>query len=222
MSRGNQSLRIELDERMVKDILSDLSGMPKEMKKAQVTAVRRTMRTAETRTSQTITKVANLNSKAVKGRIRQKRSPTNTLPQGILTIIGKRISLWNFSRSLADAAGFASQRGTPVKSRKPKGGAGWKIYKGEKTTRAKNFFVRPTGKRGQLAILKRPKARGASDGGDKAVAGKDYRIAYGPSLPEIMKAKNLTPTLLSDITDVLVQNLRSQVDRFLKRRKSSR
>ena len=190
--------------------------MPGKMAKAELTAVKKTMKTAKTRIAQDITGEANLTSKDVKSSIKQTRSPSEHAPSGRLTISGSQISLWKYSRSKSELAGFASQEGTETAKRKPKMGASWKIFKGGKKTRHKRFFIDKNTGDGQISIYKRgPKSKG----GKAAKPGTDYRTAYGPSLAWIMKRRNLKPPLVAELIEVLDKNLRSQVDRFLKRKK---
>lgn len=219
MARGGIEFNIEVSDVDRKAILSELKHMPDKMMKAERAAVSKTMRTAETRIAQNITKVANLKSKTVKERISRKKTPTNMAPNGILTIRAGRIPLWDFSRSMSDLGGFQSQKGIPVAKRKPKTGAGWKIYKSEKRIRKQGFFTARNTKDSQIEIMRR---KPGAKGGNNAVPGRDYRIAYGLSLVEIMRRKSLYVPTLNDIADVLEKNLRNQVDRFLKRSKKDR
>lgn len=192
--------------------------MPGKMKKAKLTAAKRTMRTAETRLAKGFTAEANLKSKDVKEKIQVQKAPSSSSPNGVLRIRSTRFPLWKFSRSLSDAGGFASQEGVPVKKRKPKVGAGWKIYKSEGKKRHRGFFIARDGRNSQFQIMRRPKW---ANGGNDAVPGVDYRIAYGVSLVEIDRRKRVLDKPIKGIREVYIKNLESQVDRFLKRKRDA-
>lgn len=214
-------LTVVLDENMERAILSELSGMGNKAQKASVTAVRKTMRSAETSIAKNYRQNVNLKSSEIKDRITIERKPSSQVPSGVIRISGSRIPLWKFSRSMSDLAGFTSQKGKSFKERKPKGGAGWKVYKiADKKIRRKNYFVDRETKSSQIQIFTRP-VRGAS-GGENAKSPQDYRTAFGPSLMWMDRKRNIIKPALVDIAKVLERNLRSQVDRFLQRKKSDR
>jgi|14BtaG_2_1085337.scaffolds.fasta_scaffold00580_6 hypothetical protein len=235
--RRSRTIAVRLDDRMVDDVLSELRDMPGKMKSAKRAAVKDTLRTARAELSRDIKDVANLRAKDIKDRIKPIKKPSNASPTGTIRISGSRIPLWLFSRSKSDEAGFADQKGKrrsgklsakreakalaggAKPGRKPAHGAGWKIYKGDKVKRHFNYFVRKSQSSGKTHIMKRPdQARG----GNNAIPGRDYRIAYGLSLVTIMQRKKIARPSEEGIRAVLVDNLRSQVDRFLKRKKSNR
>ena len=154
-----------------------------------------------------------------------------------------QISLKEYSKNyLRDYVGFADQkgkrRGGRAKTKKreeklqaqgskpgrePRDGASWQIYtskSGGKKQRHKRF-VTTMSKSGNIIIIKR--TPGSTKGGKRARAPRDYRTAYGPSLAWIDKQKNIIQPLLDSVVGpALEKNMRSQVDRFLKRKKSQR
>lgn len=193
--------------------------MPDKMAKAELAAVRRTEKTAKTRITRRIGTAANLVSADIKPRVVTTKKPSASSPTASIKIRGSRIPLWRFSRSMSDLAGFVNQKDKAIAKRKPKTGAGWKIYKGEGRKRYKGFFIDRETKSKQIQIFKR---REGAKGGKDARPGRDYRTAFGLSLAEIWRRKNLKAPAVEEINEVLLKNLRSQVDRFLNRKKSDR
>lgn len=215
-------LRVDLDDAQMDALLAELRHMPVEMEQAKKSAVNKTLKTARTRLSQKISGrkgVTTLPSKEVKDRIRIKREATKTLPSGIIAISDRKISLFKYSGSDKDVQWPLRQKGVKVKARKPRGGAGWKVYKDDKRQRRKNFFAIRTKKGKGPYIMKRPMI--GAQGGDKAKPPKDYRIAYGPSIWDVMQSRKIMKPSLAEIRGVLKKNLESQVDRFLKRSKNA-
>ena len=59
-------------------------------------------------------------------------------------------------------------------------------------------------------------------GGSSATAPDDYRIKYGPGLVSIARQYKFEDKMILDLSEVLLKNLRSQVDRSLNRKKKNR
>jgi len=219
---------------MAKSILSELKHMPEKMEKAELAAVKKTQKTARTRISKGFRDVVNLKKDMTDDRVRTIRNPRRGNAYAVIRVSKYQISLWEYSHSKADLAGFANQAGIKKyrtsektgkrlkgkwKGRKPAKGAGWKIYKGGKIQRNKRFIA-TKGKKGQPIIIKR--TPGSTKGGKQARAPRDYRTAYGPSLVWIDERRNVVRPVLDELAPVLEKNMRSQVDRFLGRKKSQR
>ena len=212
-------INVSVDDADAAAILAELAGMPDKVRKAKFAAAKKTMRTAEARLARGFTEQVNLKSKDVKEKIVVRKHPSSQAPTGVLRIKATRFPLWKFNRSLAEAGQFFSQKGVPVKKRKPKTGAGWKIFKGESKTRHKGFFIARETKSGQIQIMRR---RIDAKGGKAAKPGRDYRTAYGISLIEADRRRRVLDKPIGEIREVMLDNLRSQVDRFLKRKKNAR
>ena len=215
---------------MAKSILSELKHLPGKMDKAELAAVKKTQKTARTRISRGFRDVVNIKKDMTDDRVRTIRHPRSGTAYAVIRVSKYQISLWEYSRSKSDLAGFANQAGIKKhrtsaktgkrlkgkwKGRKPAKGAGWKIYKDGKTQRNKRFIT-TKGKKGQPIIIKR--TPGSTKGGKQATAPRDYRTAYGPSLAWIDKRRDVVRPILDELAPVLEKNLRSQVNRFLKRK----
>lgn len=236
--RRTGGIRVDLDDGQVDAILSELKHMPKEMGKARLQAVKDTLRTGRAQLSRKIggNKGAATTLKAgdVKDKIPIIKQPTSDRSYGVISISDKAISLHKYAGTPKDPVSQKGRRREDRRSKKkeqaildaggkpgrePPGGASWKVYRDEKRIRRKNFFVTYTKKGKGPYIMKRPLS--SNRGGKRAVAGKDYRIAYGPSIAEIVERKKILKPAIADMRAVLKKNLLSQVDRFLKRAKKS-
>lgn len=220
MARDRNALSMQVDTRMVDAILSELRDMPREMQKAELAAVQRTAKTAKSKISREVRKHTPLAKKAVDDRIKTIRRPRAGSAYTVISLSGYQISLWEYSGSKSDLKNFAAQKGVKVKRRKPRGGAGWKIWKNEGRTRNKRFVATRKTKNKEPVIIQR--MPGSKRGGDKARSPKDYRTAYGPSLAWLVRKRNILTPTVHELASTLEKNLRSQVDRFLKRKKSDR
>lgn len=217
--RTSGGIVIDIDEAMVTAILSELRHMPRNMKKAQVSAINRTLNTAETKIKQKVAGgkgVTTLASKEAASRIFKKKRPSEMSPSGVLAISDRKINLFKYGGSKAD---IKSQKGLRISQRKPRQGAGWRVYKDEKKIRRKNFFATYTKKGKGPYIMKR--SMSSKRGGKRAIPGNDYRIAYGPSIVDVMEDKKIFGPTINELRLILKQNLESQVDRFLKRKKNA-
>lgn len=222
-SRHAAGITIELDDADVKAVLRDLRGMPREMQRAQRAAVKKTLTTARAHLARKVgggaRSITTLKSKEVKNRMRIKRNPTNAAPRGVIAISDRKISLWKYGGSMADMRGFQSQKGVPVKSRKPRKGASFKVYKSGKRQRRKGL-VATFGKNNRQAMLIQRNLL-STNSGDNAKPPRDYRKVYGPSVWQVMKERKVVKPSLAEIRAILKKNLESQVDRFLQRKKNA-
>lgn len=220
MPRDAGRITVKIDTRQMDSLLDELKGMPKQMSKAKVSAVKKTLKTAESKMSSAIRVHANLKKNVVDENIRVVGRPTEAKPSGKLIVRGYKIPLWLYGGSKSDLNNFADQKGVPVRKRKPRGGAGWKVRKGGKRVRNNRFVATFTTKSRQATIIQR--MPGSRRGGKYGKAPKDYRTAYGPSLTWFIERENILGPTTDEISKTLEKNLRSQVDRFLKRKKTAR
>jgi len=212
---GGVELGVKVDERELRSILGELAALPEEMKKAEFQAVKRTTKTGKTRISKLYRKEMGpgvLNKKLVDARIALK-FPTTA------NIVG-RIIINNRGYPLHKYRGRPTtpprQTGIKRARREARPTAKWTIHKSQGETTGRNHFVQRD-KRGEVHIMVRsPDGRG----GRNAKAPDDYRIKYGPGLVSIAQEFKFEDKMLLDLGDVLEKNLRSQVDRFLNRKKS--
>ena len=213
---SRRQLQFTVDRRQALAILSELKDMPDKMDKAELTAIRRTAKTAKTRIVRGFTKQVNLKRSEVNDRVKTIRHPRKGSAYAVVSVSKFKISLWHYSRSMADVRGFQSQRGVAMRSRKPRQGAGWKIWKDGKRVRNRRY-VATFGKRDRQArIIKRNPL--STNSGMRARAPEDYRTAYGPSLAWLATRRKIVEPVLDEIAPVLEKNLRSQVNRFLQRK----
>ncbi len=214
MPRRN-NLEMKVDSNQIQEILRELRGLPGDMIEAERNAVKKTAKTAKVRMVRAFAKDVNLKRSEIKDRVRTIRHPRRGSAFAVISISGFKISLWNYSRSMADIRGFISQEGVPVKSRKPKKGASWKVWKNGKRVRNTRFVATAERKSGQFQIIQRDPL--SKRGGKAAKAPDDYRKAYGPSLAWLASRRKIIEPVLAEVATILEKNLRSQVDRFLKR-----
>lgn len=213
-SAGGIDVGIKIDERELMSILNELSHMPNELKKAEFQAVKRTTKTGKTRISKMYRSEMGpgvLNKKMVDARITLKFPST-------ANIVG-RIIINNRGYPLHKYRGRPTtpprQAGIKRSRREARPTAKWTVHKSQGQVTGRNHFVQRD-KRGQVHIMVRtPGGRG----GRNATAPDDYRIKYGPGLVMIARAFKFEDKMILDLGDVLEKNLRSQVDRFLNRKK---
>lgn len=210
---GGVDVRIGMDERELNAILSELRGIPGAMKKAEMSAVRKTTKSGKSKVSRMIRKDVNLKKANVDKRIKTKLPSTE--PSGRITINNRGFPLIEYGGSPKQPV---SQKGVPVSKRKPRRGPSWKVLKKGGRHRGRNHFITRDG-RGEVHIMVRtPGGRG----GSKATAPDDYRIKYGPGLVSALREAGIEKKIVLDLTETLRKNLASQVDRILKRKKSDR
>jgi hypothetical protein len=202
-----------MDERELRSILSELQGMPEALKKAEVSAVRRTTKTGKSKTSQILRKDINLKKDKVDSRIKLKMPSSE--PVGVITISNVGFPLIEYGGLPKEPP---SQQGVPVSKRRPRGGPSWKVFKKKPRVRGRNMFIQRD-KRGQVHIMVRPPG---GRGGRRATAPGDYRIKYGPGLVTAAREVGLEEKIVLNLTETLRKNLMSQVDRFLARKKKDR
>ena len=206
---------------MASVILAELRHMPEAMLNAEYSAVKKTQKTAKTKIVRTIWKDhVNLKRAVVEPRVKTLKHAKKGSAYAVISLSNKRISLWQYSRSKADMVGFRSQRGKKMSERKPKRGAGWKVWKDGKRLRHKRFIA-TTGRRSRKEqIIERDPL--STNSGMLARPPEDYKTKYGPSLAWLAERRKIVEPVLDEIAPILEKNLRSQVDRFLKRKKSQR
>lgn len=214
MARGDLGIRINVDKADLRRLTSELAGMPDKLKKAELSAVRKTTKSGKAKVSKKIRTVVNLNKKKVDSRLSTKM-PTSALPVGTITVVDAGFPLIEYGGLPKNPP---DQKGVPVRRRKPRGGPSWKVLKNGGRTRGRNHFIQRD-RKGRVHIMVRLPG---APGGRRAIAPDDYRIKYGPGMVDIIKMGKLQGKIDLDLTETLVKNLMSQVDRFLKRRKKDR
>lgn len=211
---GGVEVGIQVDERELMAILNELSHMPVELKKAELAAVKRTTKTGKTQVSKVYRSEMGpgvLNKKMVDARIQTKfPSAANVVGRIIINNRGYPLHAYRGRPTKPPRqAGIKKER---INARPT---AKWTVHKSQGQVTGRNHFVQRD-KRGQVHIMVRsPGARG----GSRAKAPDDYRIKYGPGLVSIGRAFKFEDKMILDLGDVLEKNLRSQVDRFLNRKK---
>lgn len=189
--------------------------MPKQIDRAKRDAINATLKTARTRITSKVggnaSAVTTLKAGDVRERIFVSRKASLVNAFGILTISNRKISLWKYGGSMADYRGFESQKGVkPVSARKPSGGASFKVYRGGGRAKDKKLFIRAGKKTRQIFIMRRDDDARRND-----KAPRDYKIAYGPSIWEVIQKTNILPGALKEMEQVLQKNIESQINRFL-------
>jgi len=207
---GGIELSARVDERELLSILNELNDMPGMLKKAELAAVRKTTKTGKTRISKKFREEMGpgvLNKKKIDSRISLK------FPSG-QNLVG-RIIISNRGFPLIDYRGRPKnpprQEGITPARRRGRRKPTWTIHKSRGATTGRNHFVQRD-RRGQVHIMVRtPGGRG----GRNATAPEDYRIKYGPGLVSVARQFNFEDKMVIDLGDVLMKNVRNQVDRFL-------
>lgn len=212
---GGVDIGLDVDEGDLLAILGELSHMPAQMRQAEYQAVKKTTKTGKTRVSRKFRDEMGpgvLNKKLVDARINLKY-PSKANPVGRIIINNRGYPLHKYRgrpTTPPRQAGIAASR------RNARPTARWTIHKKQGETTGRNHFVQRD-KRGQVHIMVRtPGGRG----GRQATAPDDYRIKYGPGLVSIAREFQFEDKIVVDLGDVLEKNLRSQVDRFLNRKKN--
>ena len=212
---GGVEIGLGVDERMLRSILSELSDMPDKLKEAEFQAVKKTTKTGKTRISKKFRDEMGpgvLNKKMVDARISLK-FPSKANLVGRIIINNRGYPLHKYRGRPTTPP---RQAGIKAARRNARPTAKWTIHKSQGQTTGRNHFVQRD-KRGQVHIMVRsPGGRG----GRQATAPKDYRIKYGPGLVSIAREFSFEDAMVVDLGDVLEKNLRSQVDRFLNRKKN--
>lgn len=204
------SMRVDQDDLM--SILKELRDTPDLLAKAEYSAVRKTTKTGKTRISKKLRSEMGpgvLNKKKVDSRISLK-FPSKQRPVGEIEISNKGFPLHDYRGRPTTPP---RQEGIKRSRRVSRPNAKWTVHKSQGQVTGRNHFVQRD-RRGKVHIMVRsPGARG----GSRAKAPDDYRIKYGPGLVTIAREFKFEDKMIVELGDVLLKNLRSQVDRFLKR-----
>jgi hypothetical protein len=211
---GGVEVGIAVDHRELASILNELSGMPDQLKKAELAAVKRTTKTGKTQISKVYRTEMGpgvLNKKMVDARISLK-FPSAANIVGRIIINNRGYPLHAYRGRPTTPPRQAGVKKSRLNARPT---ARWTVHKSQGEVTGRNHFVQRD-KRGEVHIMVRsPDGRG----GHNAKAPEDYRIKYGPGLVMIARTFKFEDKMILDLGDVLEKNLRSQVDRFLNRKK---
>lgn len=212
---GGVDISLRVDPLELRAILSELAHIPDALQQAEYQAVKKTTKTGKTKISSMYRKEMGagvLNKKLVDQRIRLK-FPSKANPVGIVTINNRGYPLHYYKGVPRNPP---RQQGVKRKARARRGTARWTVHKSQGQVTGRNHFVQRD-RRGQVHIMVRsPEGKG----GPNATAPDDYRIKYGPGLVTIAKQFQFEDKMVVDLSDTLIKNLKSQVDRFLQRKKT--
>lgn len=200
---------IRLDPQQFELLRHELRHIPGAARKAMVSAVGKTTRATITQIGRDVRAITTLKTDSTKPRIRSKRMPKSgdIIPTGIITVTGKKIPLIDYGGRPKMPP---QQRGVRVSQRRPKIGAGFKVYRSDSLKRVRGTFVQKPAKGGRSQIMKR-------------IPGKTQpHIKYGPSVAEIVEDNDIIARLNFDVLNELDKQIASQIDRFLNRSRGRR